>query len=102
VLFSALILGQLKRPYRGNKPKAAVPFLGIGFGLLFAHGAIAGACTHLGFVLTAASCLGFYCLGHKSKLLPGELPILTFFFSSQVTFLLMMVGYWSVTRFGMA
>ena len=102
MLFSALMLGQLKRPYLGSKPKAAVSLLGIGFGLLFAHGAIAGACTHLGFVLTAASCLGFFCLGHKSKLLPGELPILTFFFSSQVTFLLMMVAYWSVARLGMA
>ena len=88
VLFSALMLGQLKRPYRGDKPRAAVSFLGGCFGLLFAQGAIAGACTHIGFVLTAISCLGFFYLGRKSKLPPGEVPILRFFFSSQVTFLL--------------
>ena len=96
VLFSALMLGQLKRPYRGEEPKAVVLSCGILFGLLFAHGAIAGACTHIGFVLTAISCLGFSYLGHKSKLLPGEVPILKFFFSSQVTFLLTMVVYWLV------
>ncbi len=102
VLFSALMLGQLKRPYRGDKAKAAVSFFGVVFGLLFAHGAIAGACTHLGFVLTAISCLGFSYLGHKSKLPPGEVPILRFFFCSQVTFLLIMVAYWSVFRSGLA
>ena len=96
VLFSALMLGQLKRPYRGDKPKAAVSFFGVCFGLLFAHGAIAGACTHIGFVLTAISFLGFSYLGRKSMLPPGEVPILRFFFSSQVTFLLTMLAYWSV------
>jgi len=100
VLFSALMLGQLKRPYSGHKPKAVIPIFGIIFGLLFAQGAIAGTCTHFGFVLTAISCLGFWYLGKKSELEPGEVPILTFFFFSQVTFLLMMVGYWSVTRLG--
>jgi hypothetical protein len=102
VLFAALMLGQLKRPYRGHKPNAVIPCFGIVFGLMFAHGAIAGTCTHIGFVLTAASCLGFYYLGKKSKLLRGEIPILTFFFSSQIAFLLMMVAYWSVTRLGLA
>jgi hypothetical protein len=100
VLFAALMLGQLKRPYRGHVHNAAIPCFGIVFGLMFAHGAIAGTCTHIGFMLTAISCLGFYYLGKKSKLLPEEIPILTFFFSSQVTFLLMMVGYWSIARFG--
>ena len=32
----------------------------------------------------------------KLKLLPGEVPIVKFFFSSQVTFLLAMVVYWLV------
>jgi hypothetical protein len=35
-------------------------------------------------------------LGYKAKLEPGELPILNFFFSGQVTFLLTMVVYWVV------
>src|SRR5208283_2238277 len=69
ILFAALMLGQLKRPYRGKELKAAVLSCGVVFGLLFAHGAVAGACTHLGFALTAVSCLGFSYLGHKSKLL---------------------------------
>ena len=98
VLFSALMLGQLKRPYRGQKPKAAVSYFGVCFGILFAHGAIAGACTHIGFVLTAISCLGFSYLGRKSTLPPGEVPILRFFFSSQITFLLTMLAYWSAIR----
>jgi hypothetical protein len=101
VLFSALMLGQLKRPYRGEEPKAVVVSCGVLFGLLFAHGAIAGACTHIGFVLTAISCLGFSYLGHKSKLLPGEVPILKFFFCSQVTFLLTMIVYWVVFHVGL-
>lgn len=101
VLFSVLMLGQLKRPHRGERPKAAVSFFGGLFGLLFAHGAIAGGCTHIGFVLTAISCLGFSYLGHKSKLLPGEVPALKFFFSSQVTFLLTIVAYWSVFHLGL-
>jgi hypothetical protein len=101
VLFSALMLGQLKRPYRGQKPKNATWFFGGLFGLLFAHGAIAGTCTHIGFVLTAVSCLGFLYLGHKSKFLPGEIPILRFFFYSQVTFLLAVAVYWSVSLLGL-
>jgi hypothetical protein len=101
ILFSALMLGQLKRPYRGHTPNVVIPCLGIVFGLLFAQGAIAGTCTHIGFALTAISCLGFWYLGKKSKLEPAEVPTLTFFFSSQVTFLLMMIGYWSVTRLGL-
>ncbi len=100
LLFSALMLGQLRRPYRGQEPKAAVLCCGVLFGLLFAHGAIAGGCTHIGFVLTAISCLGFSYLGHKSKLPPGEIPILGFFISSQVTFLLTTVVYWLVFHFG--
>jgi hypothetical protein len=35
-------------------------------------------------------------LGYKAKLLPGELPVLSFFFSSQITFLLTMIVYWTV------
>jgi hypothetical protein len=100
-LFSALMLGQLKRPYRGQEPKAATWFFGGLFGLLFAHGAIAGTCTHIGFVLTAISCLVFLRLGHKSKFLPGEIPILRFFFYSQITFLLTIVVYWSAFRLGL-
>ena len=96
VLFAALMLGQLKRPYLGSKPRSAVSFFGTLLGLLFAHGAIAGGCTHLGFVLTAASCLIFVYLGYRAKLAPGELPILNFFFCSQVTFLLAMIIYWTV------
>lgn len=101
LLFSALMLGQLRRPYRGQEPKAAVLCCGVLFGLLFAHGAIAGTCTHIGFVLTAISCLGFSYLGHKSRLPPGEVPILSFFISSQVTFLLTIVVYWMAYRFGL-
>ena len=72
VLFSALMLGQLKRPYRGRKPKAMIVSCGILFGLLFAHGAIAGACTHLGFALTAISCLGFSYLGQQIEVNAGR------------------------------
>lgn len=64
--------------------------------MLFAHGAIAGACTHLGFVLTAISCLSFSYLLKKSGLQAGEVPIIKFFFSSQVTFLLVVTIYWVV------
>ena len=96
VLFCALMLGQLKRPYLGRKPKAVILPCGIVFGALFAHGAIAGACTHLGFALTAISCLGFYYLGKRSKLLPGEVPILRFFLSGQVTCMLTIIVYWLV------
>jgi hypothetical protein len=96
LLFCALMLGQLRRPFRGCEPKAVVWCCGGLFGLLFAHGAIAGTCTHVGFVLTAISCLGFAYMERKLKLLPGEVPIVKFFFSSQVTFLLAMVVYWLV------
>jgi len=96
LLFSALMLGQLRRPYRGIGDKPAALYCGALFGLLFAHGAIAGGCTHIGFVLTAISCLGFSYLWRKSKLVPGEVPILKFFISSQVTFLTAMVVYWLV------
>ena len=98
ILFAALMLGQLKRPYEGEKPKAAVSFYGAAFGLLFAHGAIAGGCTHIGFVLTAVSFLVFSYLGHNAKVLPGELPALNFFLSSQVTFLLTVLLYWLIFR----
>jgi len=94
LLFASLMLGQLKRPYEGEKPKPAVSFFGAAFGLLFAHGAIAGGCTHIGFILTAISYLGFSHLGRNAKVQPGELPILSFFLSSQVTFLLAMLLYW--------
>ena len=67
-------------PIGVKSPKPRFLFCGTLFGLLFAHGAIAGACTHIGFVLTAISCLGFSYLWHKSKLLPGEIPILRFFY----------------------
>jgi hypothetical protein len=96
LLFCALMLGQLRRPYRGREHKIAVLYCGSLFGLLFAHGAIAGACTHLGFVLTAISCLGFSYLLKKSGLQAGEVPIIKFFFSSQVTFLLVVTIYWVV------
>src|SRR5208283_2191590 len=96
VLFAALMLGQLKRPHLGSKPRTLVSFFGTLFGLLFAHGAIAGGCTHIGFALTAISCLVFSYLGYKAKLESGELPILNFFFSGQITFLLTMVIYWGV------
>jgi hypothetical protein len=96
LLFAALMLGQLKRPYWGAKPKSAVSFFGTLLGLLFAHGAIAGCCTHVGFVLMGISLVVFAYLGYKSKLRPGELPILNFFFCSQITFLLAMVIYWTL------
>ena len=95
-LFAALMLGQLKRPHLGCRPRSGVSFFGTLFGLLFAHGAIAGGCTHIGFAFTATSCLGFAYLGYKAKLVPGELPVLNFFFSGQVTFLLTMIVYWVV------
>jgi len=94
LLFAALMLGQLKRPYWGAKSKSAVSFFGTLLGLLFAQGAVAGSCTHVGFVLMAVSCAVFAYLGYKSKLHPGELPILNFFFCTQVTFLLAMIIYW--------
>jgi hypothetical protein len=96
LLFCALMLGQLRRPYRGREHKTAVLYCGSLFGLLFAHGAIAGTCTHIGFVLTAISCLGFSYLLHKTGLPAGEVPIIKFFFSSQVTFLLVVAVYWVV------
>jgi hypothetical protein len=98
LLFCTLMLGQLKRPYRGERPKALIPYCGIVFGALFAHGTIAGACTHLGFVLTVISCLGFLYLRQKSKLLPAEIPILRFFMTGQVTFMLTIAVYWVVFR----
>jgi hypothetical protein len=96
LLFCALMLGQLRRPYRGREHKTAVLYCGSLFGLLFAHGAIAGTCTHIGFILTAISCLGFSYLLRKSGLQAGEVPIIKFFFSSQVTFLLVVSLYWVV------
>jgi hypothetical protein len=101
LLFCAVMLGQLKRPYRGKELKPAILPSGIIFGLLFAHGAIAGDCTHIGFVLTALSCLGFSYLGRKSELLAGEIPTLKFFYFSQITFLLTMGVYWLVFRPGL-
>ena len=83
VLFAALMLGQLKRPYMGCKPRSSVSFFGTLFGLLFAHSAIAGGCTHVRFILTAISCLVFSYLGYKAKLESGELPILTSFFPAK-------------------
>ena len=99
VLFAALMLGQLKRPYRGHQHSSAVTCCGVVFGVLFAHGAIVGTCTHIGLVLTVISCLAFYYLGKKSKFQRGEIPTLTFFFSSQIAFILVIVAYWSVSRF---
>ena len=96
LLFAALMLGQLKRPYRGHESKALVWSCGAVFGLLFAHGAIAGTCTHIGFALTAVSCLGFSYLARRSNLPPGEIPLLKFFFSSQIAFMLTLVVYWVV------
>ena len=96
LLFCALMLGQLRRPFRGREHKAVVLYCGSLFGLLFAHGAIAGTCTHIGFVLTAISCLGFSYLLRKSRLPAGEVPIIKFFFSSQVTFLVVVSIYWVV------
>jgi len=96
LLFCALMLGQLRRPYTGRKRKAAIFYCGTLFGLLFAHGAIAGSCTHIGFVLTAISCLGFTYLLRKSGLPAGEVPIIKFFFSSQLIFLVVVSIYWVV------
>ena len=96
LLFAALMLGQLKRPYRGREPNAVVWPCGAVFGLLFAHGAIAGTCTHIGFALTAVSFLVFWSLARRSNLPSGEIPVLKFFFSSQVTFMLVVVIYWVV------
>jgi hypothetical protein len=94
LLFSALMLGQLRRPYRGEEHKVEVQYCGVLFGFLFAHGAIAGTCTHIGFALTAISYLGFSYLWRQSKLRAGEVPILRFFISSQVTFLVTVAVYW--------
>jgi hypothetical protein len=96
LLFCALMLGQLRRPYRGREHNTAVLYIGCLFGLLFAHGAIAGTCTHLGFVLTAASLLGFSYLLRRTGLPSGEVPVLKFFFASQVTFLFVVATYWVV------
>lgn len=96
LLFGGLMLGQLRRPYRGQEHKTSILYCGALFGLLFAHGAIAGTCTHIGFVLTAISLLGFSYLLRKTELPTGEVPILTFFFSSQVTFLVVVSIYWVI------
>jgi hypothetical protein len=96
VLFAALMLGQIKRPYRRKALNPMIVTCGVAFGILFAQGAIAGSCTRLGFFLTVASCLTFSYLAYKSKLLPGEIPIQRFFFTSQITFLLTIVVYWAV------
>ncbi len=66
LMFTALMLGQLRRPYLGREHKIVITYCGILFGVLFAHGAIAGACTHLGFVLTLISLLTFSYLSRKS------------------------------------
>jgi hypothetical protein len=96
LLFCALMLGQLRRPYRGREHNTAILYCGSIFGLLFAHGAIAGTCTHIGFALTVASLLGFSYLLRRTGLREGEVPILKFFFSGQVTFLAVVAIYWVV------
>jgi hypothetical protein len=96
LMFAALMLGQLRRPYLGREPKTVISYCGILFGVLFAHGAIAGACTHLGFVLTVISCLTFAYLLRKSGLPAGEVPIIKFFYASQLAFLLVVSIYWVV------
>ncbi len=96
MLFASLMLGQLKRPYRGRMPsKSYLPHWGVVFGLLFTQGTIAEGCMNLGFALTLFSCALFGYLGYKSKLPSQEIPVLKFFLSSQLTFLFGMILYWS-------
>ena len=99
MLFAALMLGQLKRPYRGRaQTNSYLPCWGVVFGLLFAQGTIAAGCTALGFTLTLVSCALFIYLAHKSKMPSHETPVVQFFVSGQITFLLGMLFYWSLVH----
>ena len=96
MLFAALMLGQLKRPYHGSTPmKWYMPYSGIMFGLLFTQGTIAAECSCIGLVLTMMSFLLFFFLAHRSRLPWKEIPTLKFFLTSQITFLSFMTVYWS-------
>lgn len=103
LLFVALMLGQLKRPFRGRTAWLSryVPLWGVVFGLLFFQGTIAAGCLRLGFVLTLISCAVFGYLAHKSRLPSYEIPIQRFFMSSQISFLVGMVVYWTVPHIHM-
>jgi hypothetical protein len=96
MLFAALMLGQLKRPYRGKMPtKSYVGHWGVIFGLLFTQGTIAEGCTILGFTLTLVSCALFVYLVYRLKLPSHETPVVRFFLFSQITSLLVIILYWS-------
>ena len=97
-LFAALMLGQLKRPFRSRTiwVNRYVPLWGIVFGLLFFQGTIAAGCLTLGFSLTLISCAVFAYLAYKSRIPSYEIPIQRFFMSSQVTFLVGIMVYWVV------
>jgi hypothetical protein len=99
MLFATLMLGQIKRPYHGRKSlQKTLPFLGALFGLLFAHGAISGNSSAVGFVLTLMSCLIFSYLAHRLGCPSDEIPVIKFFLSSQITFLVVILMYWLVSR----
>lgn len=97
MLFAALMLGQLKRPYRGSTTQLSkyTPYWGIVFGLLFTQGTIAAGCMTLGFALTVISIALFSYLAYRSRLPSHEIPVLRFFMSCQLTFLFGMILYWS-------
>jgi len=98
MLFATLMLGQIKRPYHGRKCWQTLSFLGAIFGLLFAHGVISGHFTVFGFVSTLISCLVFSYLVYRLGCPSDEIPVIKFFFSSQITFLVTILMYWSVFR----
>lgn len=103
LLFAALMLGQLKRPYRGRKiMRSYVIFGGIVFGLLFTQGAIAAECIPLGFILTTLSLALFWHLACKSRMSPQEMPVVKFFYYSQITFLFGTTLYWTVSHLSLS
>jgi hypothetical protein len=98
VLFATLMLGQLKRPYRGREwGSRYIPFWGIVFGALFTQGTIAAGCLMLGFALTLVSLVVFATLALRSRIPMREIPILRFFQYVQITNLTVIVLYWSAT-----
>ena len=98
LLIVGLMLSQFKWPHRGKSrsPNNLIPFWGMIFGLLFAQGAIAAGCTELGFVLTAISLIAFSYLAYVSKLPSHEIPVQRFFMAGQISFLSVMIVYWSM------
>jgi hypothetical protein len=98
VLFATLMLGQLKRPYRGKEwGSRYIPYWGVVFGLLFTQGTIAAGCMMLGFALTVVSLVVFATLALRSRLPWREIPVLRFFQFVQITSLSSIVLYWSAT-----